>query len=1103
MNKRFSTLLAALTVASGFSFSAMAAGPGDVKSGDYIYLQYGSTNNVYLNKAAAPASLDGEASTAVINANAFATGKGFDDLDKQLWQVFVKETQTTSGIVKTYQFVNKYSKELLAFKLATDNGGVTSAVAKIDPTGNSLWSWSDAKGLYAIKYETGKDSIFYLGSDFKLHSVAGTDLSKVTGSLLVLTATSPTEEINLTAYNFNSLLARYDKQLFFNNGKDVSTGETNALTGVKWTALPFGKPTLGTLGDEGEDTYAAPVDSTDYTKFYLWNGETVKGGTNDLSAANLDKKKFLVIDYTYYDVAKTLPKLVVDTVSYEPIYNTAGVLSAASDATAFATRTTAGKRHPFTAGFTGKYNIAKDSLVITSVTAPKKLVLAPLDHLATKAGYTSGTTTAFDQLVTAVQSFGGQTLSADETFAAAHFDATAYTYHASVGTAGSDLIIAAQTYVTGLSSSSTTDKKAEKQAFIDALGGLKYTQTTTSFSTDNYLNDDIYSDGIQPLQVEAVTGNTKEVVLAKLSNTYVLTAVGTTTDYVKPLIQPFAKASSAGDAQIDVTKIYYVKNLSKIDEETFGKFYDWSPVNVVEHFVDAEQPFNPYAQFVVEKASGIEKGYYTITNRANTAKLFVGVTNTVKDNDGKAIAGQYIIAGDTIGLVEADVDGDDVYVGFKNFTEAEITNKAYKVQTSSPLLGKLFINTVSATDSSLTLKENEVLYRMEEAVAATAYGKAEIEGVAKQLKAAQYKLYTKASATATAGKEYLAYDATTSKLYLTTASAKAATFAFVETGAAGNYVLAEGSSAYKIAVNAQTARLYPAAMNAKNDLFSIAEEDAPQSFFTLPKHIQLKGLNGDMIAVGENNFAKVARVGDLKSAYEEADFTFFLDTASYTVRGTRKDVVTSSYYISKGADAKRLYLYAAADSAANAKVDKTDYTYNSLTRLQFRNAQIVNFDTLKVWNGDTEVVVSIAEKKVDGKVVVAPNVKDYRFQFILDEESGAYIVKSEGRNTYMKSVNGVAVLDATLANAMRVNLEGAETPTSNAATPEAATFSVFSGAGSVTISGAAGKSVVVSNILGQTIASTVLTSDYETIAAPKGIVIVAVAGEEAVKAVVK
>ncbi|MDD2438058.1 MAG: hypothetical protein PHF41_10990, partial [Massilibacteroides sp.] len=60
------------------------------------------------------------------------------DLDKQLWQVFVKETQTTSGIVKTYQFVNKYSKELLAFKLATDNGGVTSAVAKIDPTGNSL-----------------------------------------------------------------------------------------------------------------------------------------------------------------------------------------------------------------------------------------------------------------------------------------------------------------------------------------------------------------------------------------------------------------------------------------------------------------------------------------------------------------------------------------------------------------------------------------------------------------------------------------------------------------------------------------------------------------------------------------------------------------------------------------------------------------------------------------------------------------------------------------------------------------------------------------------------------------------------------------------------
>ena len=51
--------------------------------------------------------------------------------------------------------------------------------------------------------------------------------------------------------------------------------------------------------------------------------------------------------------------------------------------------------------------------------------------------------------------------------------------------------------------------------------------------------------------------------------------------------------------------------------------------------------------------------------------------------------------------------------------------------------------------------------------------------------------------------------------------------------------------------------------------------------------------------------------------------------------------------------------------------------------------------------------------------------------------------------------------------------------------------------------GAAGKSVVITNILGKVIAETVLTSDNATISVPAGIVAVAVDGEEAVKAIVK
>ena len=64
-------------------------------------------------------------------------------------------------------------------------------------------------------------------------------------------------------------------------------------------------------------------------------------------------------------------------------------------------------------------------------------------------------------------------------------------------------------------------------------------------------------------------------------------------------------------------------------------------------------------------------------------------------------------------------------------------------------------------------------------------------------------------------------------------------------------------------------------------------------------------------------------------------------------------------------------------------------------------------------------------------------------------------------------------------------------------------ISIVAGNGTVTVQGAAGKSVVITNILGKVIAETVLTSDNATISVPAGIVAVAVDGEEAIKAIVK
>ena len=64
-------------------------------------------------------------------------------------------------------------------------------------------------------------------------------------------------------------------------------------------------------------------------------------------------------------------------------------------------------------------------------------------------------------------------------------------------------------------------------------------------------------------------------------------------------------------------------------------------------------------------------------------------------------------------------------------------------------------------------------------------------------------------------------------------------------------------------------------------------------------------------------------------------------------------------------------------------------------------------------------------------------------------------------------------------------------------------IAVIAQEGAIRIANAAGKKVVVTNVLGQIVANTILASDNAVIAAPQGVVVVAVEGEEAVKAIVK
>ena len=111
--------------------------------------------------------------------------------------------------------------------------------------------------------------------------------------------------------------------------------------------------------------------------------------------------------------------------------------------------------------------------------------------------------------------------------------------------------------------------------------------------------------------------------------------------------------------------------------------------------------------------------------------------------------------------------------------------------------------------------------------------------------------------------------------------------------------------------------------------------------------------------------------------------------------------------------------------------------------------------------------------------------------------------REESNDGYLKTINGVVVVTKGYAKGEEFNLAAEKSnPTANGEI-SASAISVVATDGAVIVKGAEGKNVVITNVLGQTIANTVITSSEATISAPAGVVVVAVEGEAAVKAIVK
>ena len=251
-----------------------------------------------------------------------------------------------------------------------------------------------------------------------------------------------------------------------------------------------------------------------------------------------------------------------------------------------------------------------------------------------------------------------------------------------------------------------------------------------------------------------------------------------------------------------------------------------------------------------------------------------------------------------------------------------------------------------------------------------------------------------------------------------------------------------------------------------------------------------------------------------------------------------------------------MYLINATDSAdASSAEPNGDYIWNtSWERLVFTDAIHAN-DKLYILGGadltpvmssgridlaKLDKVAKPASKANKGKNIIQyydlgetikdangvstgwPTYKDCAFQFrLIERRADDFLIESETTDRgqepvakpcyggWIKIQNGVPVISrsdvvSAESQAEIFNVKATtEQPVANEDAPATTEVKVVANNGSVTIMNAAGKKVAISNVLGQAVANTVLASDNATIAAPQGVVIVAVEGEAAVKALVK
>lgn len=493
------------------------------------------------------------------------------------------------------------------------------------------------------------------------------------------------------------------------------------------------------------------------------------------------------------------------------------------------------------------------------------------------------------------------------------------------------------------------------------------------------------------------------------------------------------------------TGIYFLKRANKDANE--GRYYVTSNT-----YMDDKPSVNlAKGQWYIKETNG----KYSIVDRSENT-TFASLNSEAFAVQGMANTYTFGSSTDSVTIEFQPVNLNDHYLGSLYFTENELNDNGYVLNLISGTTGVSNIYAYT-TDSILKGKvgdaKDAAIFKLIPSDTVSAGGAVTLGD---ELFVISYKLKGLFNSdTITAQSDSLKFSKSESAL----------SFKFISDATAEKYAMLSSTNQY-VGMNVNTSCVQ---LSEKAAYVNLEAVDAPEYASFASAHKRLAYNNNALAMNPLNFFAEMKDEGNpiTKTNYGADNFSLWVEQDT-VIAGKQLYFISSGVANGGKAEANIRY-YLAAKDTTRAGIDADTY------------AMFISHDSIKTMKNNPAL-----------------------FAFKTAEEGGYYLENqkelNENGKPYVGVVNGFAVMQATPSAAFEVQTASAPTANEEMNVSE---IKVISNDGQVIVTNASGKMITLSNILGQIIGVRRANSEYFSMPATSGIVLVTVEGDATYKVIVK